>query len=40
VEALGAELGVDLRDRPETFAPEQFIRLARALSARRQGRGG
>ncbi|MEW5929285.1 MAG: 16S rRNA (adenine(1518)-N(6)/adenine(1519)-N(6))-dimethyltransferase RsmA [Gemmatimonadota bacterium] len=38
VEALGAELGVDLRDRPETFAPEDFIRLARALSARRLSR--
>jgi 16S rRNA (adenine1518-N6/adenine1519-N6)-dimethyltransferase len=40
VEALGAELGMDLRDRPETFAPEQFIRLARALAARREARGG
>ncbi|HEX8275990.1 MAG TPA: 16S rRNA (adenine(1518)-N(6)/adenine(1519)-N(6))-dimethyltransferase RsmA [Longimicrobiaceae bacterium] len=40
VEALGAELGMDLRDRPETFAPEQFIRLARALSARREAREG
>ncbi len=38
VEALGAELGFDLRDRPETFSPEQFILLARALSAGREGR--
>ncbi len=31
VEALQAALGVDLRDRPETFSPDGFIRLARAL---------
>jgi 16S rRNA A1518/A1519 N6-dimethyltransferase RsmA/KsgA/DIM1 with predicted DNA glycosylase/AP lyase activity len=39
VEALGAELGFDLAQRPETFSPEEFIRLARALAAR-GGRGG
>jgi 16S rRNA (adenine1518-N6/adenine1519-N6)-dimethyltransferase len=32
VEAIGAELGIDLRDRPETFPPETFIALARVLS--------
>jgi hypothetical protein len=32
VTGLEAELGMDLRDRPETFAPERFIDLARALS--------
>jgi len=32
VAALEAKLGMDLRDRPETFAPERFIDLARALS--------
>lgn len=40
VEALGAELGFDLRHRPETFSPDEFIELARALSARRAGRSG
>lgn len=35
VEALGAELEADLRDRPETFSPERFVALARALAARR-----
>ncbi len=40
VEALGAELGMDLRDRPETFAPERFVALARALAARGRGRPG
>jgi 16S rRNA (adenine1518-N6/adenine1519-N6)-dimethyltransferase len=39
VEALGAELGFDLRDRPETFTPEQFIELARALASRRAAGG-
>lgn len=39
VEALGGELGFDLAQRPETFSPEEFIRLARALAAR-GGRGG
>jgi 16S rRNA (adenine1518-N6/adenine1519-N6)-dimethyltransferase len=34
VAELEAELGIDLRDRPETFAPERFIDLARALTAR------
>ncbi|MBV9773255.1 MAG: ribosomal RNA small subunit methyltransferase A [Gemmatimonadetes bacterium] len=38
VEALGAGLGVDLRDRPETFSPGQFVALARALEeSRRKG---
>lgn len=38
VEALGAELGMDLRDRPETFSPERFVELARALARiRRNG---
>ncbi|HEX5723943.1 MAG TPA: 16S rRNA (adenine(1518)-N(6)/adenine(1519)-N(6))-dimethyltransferase RsmA [Longimicrobiaceae bacterium] len=31
---LERALGVDLRDRPETFSPERFIELARALRAR------
>ena len=39
LEALGAALGFDLAQRPETFSPEEFIRLARALAAR-GGRGG
>ena len=34
VAALEGELGIDLRDRPESFAPEGFIRLARALRGR------
>jgi 16S rRNA (adenine1518-N6/adenine1519-N6)-dimethyltransferase len=33
VEALAAETGMDLQARPESFPPEQFIALARALSA-------
>ncbi|HEX2189766.1 MAG TPA: 16S rRNA (adenine(1518)-N(6)/adenine(1519)-N(6))-dimethyltransferase RsmA [Longimicrobiaceae bacterium] len=37
VEALEAELGFDLRQRPETFSPEEFVRLARALPQRREG---
>ena len=32
VAGLEAELGMDLRDRPESFAPERFVELARALS--------
>jgi 16S rRNA (adenine1518-N6/adenine1519-N6)-dimethyltransferase len=32
VEAIEAELGIDLRDRPETFPPETFIALARVLA--------
>jgi 16S rRNA (adenine1518-N6/adenine1519-N6)-dimethyltransferase len=39
LEEVEGELGVDLRARPETFPPEEFVRLARALAARR-GRGG
>ncbi|HEX2093999.1 MAG TPA: 16S rRNA (adenine(1518)-N(6)/adenine(1519)-N(6))-dimethyltransferase RsmA [Longimicrobiaceae bacterium] len=39
VEALGAELGMDLRDRPETFTPEEFVTLARALARRRVASG-
>ncbi|MDB4951221.1 MAG: dimethyladenosine transferase [Gemmatimonadetes bacterium] len=31
---LETELGMDLRDRPETFGPERFIDLARALARR------
>lgn len=34
VAELERELGMDLRDRPETFAPERFIDLARALRGR------
>jgi 16S rRNA (adenine1518-N6/adenine1519-N6)-dimethyltransferase len=34
VEALGAEVGMDLVQRPETFSPRKFIDLARALKAR------
>jgi 16S rRNA (adenine1518-N6/adenine1519-N6)-dimethyltransferase len=34
VAELERELGVDLRDRPETFGPERFIDLARALRGR------
>lgn len=37
---LERELGVDLRDRPETFAPEGFVALARALRARGVTVGG
>lgn len=31
VEAVGRSVGRDMTDRPETFAPEEFVRLARAL---------
>ena len=34
VEALGGELGMDLQARPESFPPERFLALARALRAR------
>jgi 16S rRNA (adenine1518-N6/adenine1519-N6)-dimethyltransferase len=34
VEALGDELGMDLRARPESFPPERFLALARALRER------
>lgn len=34
VEALGTSVGMDLQARPETFAPQKFIDLARALRAR------
>jgi 16S rRNA (adenine1518-N6/adenine1519-N6)-dimethyltransferase len=34
VEALEAEVGMDLRQRPETFSAERFIDLSRALRAR------
>jgi 16S rRNA (adenine1518-N6/adenine1519-N6)-dimethyltransferase len=34
VAALGAELGMDLQARPESFAPERFVDLARALRKR------
>ncbi|HEU4452006.1 MAG TPA: 16S rRNA (adenine(1518)-N(6)/adenine(1519)-N(6))-dimethyltransferase RsmA [Longimicrobium sp.] len=34
VEALGAEVGMDLRQRPETFSAERFIDLSRALRSR------
>jgi 16S rRNA (adenine1518-N6/adenine1519-N6)-dimethyltransferase len=34
VEALGAEVEMDLRQRPETFSAERFIDLSRALRAR------
>jgi 16S rRNA (adenine1518-N6/adenine1519-N6)-dimethyltransferase len=34
IAALEGELGIDLRDRPESFAPEGFIALARALRGR------
>lgn len=34
VEALERELGVDLQARPETFAPQAFVELSRALARR------
>jgi 16S rRNA (adenine1518-N6/adenine1519-N6)-dimethyltransferase len=34
VAALGAEVGMDLQSRPESFAPERFLDLARALRER------
>lgn len=37
VEALAAETGMDLQARPESFPPEQFITLARALRAATPG---
>ena len=43
VDAVGAlerELGVDLRDRPESFASGQFVALAQALRARGGAVGG
>lgn len=33
VEAVGREVGMDLQARPESFPPERFIELARALRA-------
>jgi 16S rRNA (adenine1518-N6/adenine1519-N6)-dimethyltransferase len=39
LEEVEVELELDLRDRPETFTPGQFISLARALAARK-GAGG
>jgi len=35
VTELEAELGVDLRDRPESFPPGRFVELARVLARRR-----
>lgn len=40
VAGLERELGVDLRDRPETFPPEGFVALARALRERGVTVGG
>jgi 16S rRNA (adenine1518-N6/adenine1519-N6)-dimethyltransferase len=40
VGALGEALGMDLRARPETFAPERFVALARALRERGRAVGG
>lgn len=37
VAALEAETGFDLTARPETFSPEDFLRLSRALAARAGG---
>lgn len=34
VEALGREVGMDLQARPESFAPERFLELARSLRER------
>ena len=34
VEEIGRSLGMDLQQRPETFSPERFIALARALRER------
>ena len=34
VAALGAEVGMDLQSRPESFAPDRFVDLARALRER------
>lgn len=38
VEGLGRETGMDLQARPESFAPERFIDLARALRTVASGR--
>jgi 16S rRNA (adenine1518-N6/adenine1519-N6)-dimethyltransferase len=38
VEAIGREVGMDLQARPESFPPERFIDLARALRAAGAGR--
>jgi 16S rRNA (adenine1518-N6/adenine1519-N6)-dimethyltransferase len=40
IAALESELGIDLRDRPETFDPDGFIALAKALRARGVSTGG
>jgi 16S rRNA (adenine1518-N6/adenine1519-N6)-dimethyltransferase len=40
VGALGEAQGMDLRARPETFAPERFVALARALRERGRAVGG
>ncbi len=37
VEAVGREAGMDLTARPETFAPEQFVALARILRSGANG---
>jgi 16S rRNA (adenine1518-N6/adenine1519-N6)-dimethyltransferase len=39
VEALGREVGMDLQARPESFAPERFLELARSLRERGALRG-
>jgi 16S rRNA (adenine1518-N6/adenine1519-N6)-dimethyltransferase len=39
VEAVGREVGMDLQARPESFPPERFVDLARALRSRRGGAG-
>jgi 16S rRNA (adenine1518-N6/adenine1519-N6)-dimethyltransferase len=39
VEVLGREVGMDLQARPESFPPERFIDLARALRTVRPGQG-
>lgn len=40
VEALGREVGMDLQARPESFPPERFIDLARALRAATRRQSG
>jgi 16S rRNA A1518/A1519 N6-dimethyltransferase RsmA/KsgA/DIM1 with predicted DNA glycosylase/AP lyase activity len=40
IAALESELAIDLRDRPETFDPDGFIALAKALRARGISTGG
>jgi 16S rRNA (adenine1518-N6/adenine1519-N6)-dimethyltransferase len=37
IEALERVTGMDLRQRPETFAPDRFVALARALQSHRRG---